>query len=361
MNLKELDEYRVTDVVKFHTELNPDLFDGEHLQQDVRSALMNIANDFIDYLGISDVDVMDIQLSGSNAAYSYTPNSDIDLHVIVDFTKLPDSDVYGELFNSKKTLYNDTHTIQVRGYDVELYVQDSNEKHYSLGEYSVKNNRWIKIPIRRRANLDQSATILKFKKLIQMAELALRSKDIKKVKALLKKLKKYRQSGLDKHGEFGPENLSYKLLKHRGIVDQLYKHVDALHSKELSITEQGGMKFLRPGELGGSYSDDQLRSMGFRRAINGTWYISRAMWEKLIANKASNTSNNKTLTDEDKLRESASGYIPSNAEKDDPRFKTGLTVDVHPDSIQKNASKLGLGKIKRTGIPPTARSDGKIK
>ena len=60
------------------------------------------------------------------------------------------------------------------------------------------------------------------------------------------------------------------------------------------------------------------------------------------------------------ILESASGYIPSKREANDPRFKTALTVDIKPDSIKKNASKLGLGRIHRSGVPPTARSDGKI-
>ena len=55
----------------------------------------------------------------------------------------------------------------------------------------------------------------------------------------------------------------------------------------------------------------------------------------------------------------ASGYIPSEAQKDDPRFKTALTVDVHPDSIQQNAKRLG-SKIARNGVPPTLRASGKI-
>jgi hypothetical protein len=55
----------------------------------------------------------------------------------------------------------------------------------------------------------------------------------------------------------------------------------------------------------------------------------------------------------------ASGYIPSEAERDDPRFSTALTVDVHPDSIQQNAKKLG-SKIKRSGVPPILKASGKL-
>lgn len=55
----------------------------------------------------------------------------------------------------------------------------------------------------------------------------------------------------------------------------------------------------------------------------------------------------------------ASGYIPSDKEKKDWRFKTALTVDITPDSIKDNVKKLNLGKISRAGIPNTLRSDGK--
>ena len=47
----------------------------------------------------------------------------------------------------------------------------------------------------------------------------------------------------------------------------------------------------------------------------------------------------------------ASGYIPSEKEKNDPRFKTALTVDVKPDSIKKNAKAFGFN-VSRAGIPP---------
>jgi hypothetical protein len=50
----------------------------------------------------------------------------------------------------------------------------------------------------------------------------------------------------------------------------------------------------------------------------------------------------------------ASGYIPSEKEKNDPRYKTALTVDIKPNSIKKNAKAFG-SKISRAGIPPLLR------
>ena len=49
-----------------------------------------------------------------------------------------------------------------------------------------------------------------------------------------------------------------------------------------------------------------------------------------------------------------SGYIPSEKEKNDPRFKMALTKDVKPGTMKQAAKKFGW-KIKRDGTPPTMR------
>ena len=54
----------------------------------------------------------------------------------------------------------------------------------------------------------------------------------------------------------------------------------------------------------------------------------------------------------------ASGYIPSEAERDDPRFERALSVDVHPDTMKKSAAKFGW-KIARDGRPPILSPSGK--
>jgi hypothetical protein len=55
----------------------------------------------------------------------------------------------------------------------------------------------------------------------------------------------------------------------------------------------------------------------------------------------------------------SSGYIPSEKQKNDPRFKTALTVDVNPYSIKKNAKAFSW-LTSRAGVPPTAKVNGKI-
>jgi hypothetical protein len=315
MNLTELHSFQISDALYFHKELNPAIFNGDTMDEEVRQQLLLIANDFIEHLGITDLDVQDITISGSNAAYTYTKHSDIDLHILVDMGKFADDDIYRELFDAKKIVYNDQHDIYINNYEVELYVQDANQPVISLGEYSVLNDKWIRLPKKRKANFDQNSTKLKFEKLYKLAEFAYKSNNLHKVQNVLKNIKKYRQAGLDLNGEFGPENLAFKALRTKGVIAKLYDKLNELHSKTLSLPENNVIKKVKTNSLADSLVNE------FNRFKNVN---------------------------------EVSGYIPSEKEKNDPRFKTALTVDVKPDTIKKNANAFGF-KVSRAGIPPLLR------
>ena len=154
MDLRELESYRLADAVKFHDRLNPAIWGpDEQMLPEVRQKLLAIADDFRESLGI-DVEVKDITVSGSNAAYTYTPHSDIDLHLVADLPQADESDVYRELFDAKKYQYNDQHDFKIGGSDVELYVQDARQPHVSQGIYSVQDDRWIRVPSRKKPTVD---------------------------------------------------------------------------------------------------------------------------------------------------------------------------------------------------------------
>jgi hypothetical protein len=55
----------------------------------------------------------------------------------------------------------------------------------------------------------------------------------------------------------------------------------------------------------------------------------------------------------------SSGYIPTEREKNDPRFKMALTRDVRPGATGKNANKLGL-KTDAQGRPQVAKPSGLV-
>jgi len=125
--------------ISIKKQLHPGIWDEESLNFAVREKLLDIAKDFIDYLEILDPeDVEDVRLTGSLANYNYTSYSDLDLHVVVDFEKLLGNNKFIEsFFKAKKTVWNNKHDILIKGFDVELYVEDDGEVHHATGIYSV--------------------------------------------------------------------------------------------------------------------------------------------------------------------------------------------------------------------------------
>lgn len=82
---------------------------------------------------------------------------------------------------------------------------------------------------------------------------------------------------------------------------------------------------------------DSLSNRGYVVGDEGYWYVTDS-GEKYLKRT---------------LKES-SGYIPSESERNDPRFETALTVDIDPNSLQKNARAFG-SRVSRSGRPPLLR------
>jgi hypothetical protein len=239
MNILELDSYNLGDAVKFNARLNPKIWAAdETMLPEVRDRLLEIAQDFREFLGITDLQLKDITVSGSNAAYTYTPHSDIDLHLVVDLPEADASEVYRELFDAKKYQYNEQHNIKIGGYDVELYVQDANKPHHSQGIYSVANNEWTDVPKRRKPTVDDISTRSKYEDLSQRIDSAIASNDYDVMTAMTAKIRDMRQAGLDQHGEFGPENLAFKMLRTQGKIKELYDARNAAKDQLLSLDER---------------------------------------------------------------------------------------------------------------------------
>ena len=134
---------------------NPKNLDQSVMIPKVRETLSRIAEKFIEYLG-DEVFVEDVYLMGSLANYNWSEFSDFDLHVIIDFHQYENqSELYKELFELKKKVFNDKYNLQIFGYDVEVYAQDFEEPYYSSGVYSIMNNEWIHEPKKFKNNIDK--------------------------------------------------------------------------------------------------------------------------------------------------------------------------------------------------------------
>jgi len=237
MQLKEFQEGIIDSAVQFHNELNPLIWEGDVLNASVRYKLLLIAQHFINFIDIPKIHLVDVTISGSNAAYTYTEHSDLDLHLIVDVPKASEFHLK-PLFDAKKNQYNYNHNIRIKDIDVELYVQPSTEAHISNGIYSVLDDKWIKKPKLVKVNINDEDVELKVKNYVNKIKRALSSKDIDEVQHVKNELGKLRKSGLATQGEFGVENLAFKVLRAKGFIDKIRQHVYDLEDKNLGLKEK---------------------------------------------------------------------------------------------------------------------------
>lgn len=216
------------------------------LNHNISLKLKQIAQDFIRGFKYP-LNVKDIILTGSLANFNWNQFSDIDLHVMLDFNDIPDEylEAFKDYFNAKKEIWNKTHNIMILGHEVEVYVQDINEPHYSTGVYSVMNDKWFAEPVFRKEDIDYEDVISKAEGFIEqinkLSELVYK-KDFQKaqigVDNLKKKLKRYRQSGLEQQGEFSTENLVFKTLRNNGYLEQLSNLKTQSYDSEMGIEEE---------------------------------------------------------------------------------------------------------------------------
>lgn len=225
-------------MIQFQNELNPDFWKDNKLDPEVRDGLLKVAGKFEEFLKLK-VKPVDIIFTGSMANYNWTSKSDVDLHVVFDYSKIDsDIDIVKELASAKKALWNDTYTITAKTYPVELYAQDSNEPHYSHGIYSVMNDKWNVEPSKEKnLEIDDKAIDVKADPFRKMVDDAIKKEDLDKLSEITKKLKTYRTAGLEQGGEYSLENLVFKELRNDGTLEKLSNAKVKLTDKELTVKE----------------------------------------------------------------------------------------------------------------------------
>ena len=222
--------------VVYHDTLNPKLWEKDRLIAEVRYKMMAIAMHFAKFLNVPKLNLRDITISGSNAAYGYADSSDLDIHLVVDMPL--DKPELAELYSSKKNEYNFTHDIKIKDIDVELYVQDVQQVHRSAGIYSILNDRWISKPKHQPPTIRDKDVTSKARNYASRINQAMRANDLNKAKETMAEIRRLRQAGLEIGGEYSVENLAFKLLRARGKLDKFRRHINKLQSASLSLGEQ---------------------------------------------------------------------------------------------------------------------------
>tara|TARA_B100000424_G_scaffold263554_1_gene250965 strand:- start:1174 stop:2028 length:855 start_codon:yes stop_codon:yes gene_type:complete len=237
---------------EFHDELNKDFWnqEGERLDPEIRQKLIAIANDFWNSLEVGDADYDDITFTGSLAAHNYSQFSDVDLHILVDFSDVDDKiDLVREYFNAMKSIWNRLHDILIKGYEVEIYVQDVNDPHEAQGLYSILNDQWIKKPVLDKQDFDKDNVKKKAAGLMdQIDRLQPLIDDGKYEEAekyadkLKEKIRKMRKTGLETVGAYSVENLAFKVLRRNDYLGKLSDAKREAYDKMQSIKEQQNLK-----------------------------------------------------------------------------------------------------------------------
>ena len=231
-------------------ELNPKIWDKEGkkytINSEVRKKLLETSNLFIDFLGI-DILITDIIMIGSLTNYNWSKYSDIDLHIVLNYSQFPKNtkELYVEFFDLKKIVFNQKHNIKLFGYDVECFVQDETEVAFSSGVYSILYDMWVNEPKKEEMkNIDKNLIKEKSKQWMNIIDGVvdnIKDESPEEIKSIVKKykekLKKFRSCGLEKDGEMSLENLVFKLLRRNGYIEKLYNIPTELIDKKLSINQ----------------------------------------------------------------------------------------------------------------------------
>ena len=226
--------------LEYHDTLNPKIWDGDQLKPEVQAKLMQIAKKWATFAKIPDFAVTDIILVGGNANYNWTKFSDLDLHVVVNREDLADCpDLLDDYLQNKKQLWALVHDITIYGHDVELYAQDKETPYpKKQGVYSVKDKKWIAQPKHENVDFRGPALLAKVKQYTERIDTLISTNaEDESFSKLKEKFKNMRSSGLKKIGEFSMENLLFKELRNRGVIDRMTKYLQSRLDQKLSLNE----------------------------------------------------------------------------------------------------------------------------
>lgn len=220
--------------IEIHNTLNPALWDGEEIRREIQVKLLKIANEFYHFLGVS-ASIEDVLITGSQANYNYTTQSDIDLHLVVDFSKVQCDQEVRELFDTKRRLWKATHDITIKGIEVECYVEDANEPAVT-SSYSLIHEEWVKAPNPNIQDYDQERVEHLATMWSKVIDSAIESNSMDSLRAVKDSLALFRRKSLARDGEFGSGNLAFKALRNSDYIGRLMTAIADLKDQELSLT-----------------------------------------------------------------------------------------------------------------------------
>ena len=250
-----LEEVVEPETFEKHDELNPKYWQDDKLNRNISKRLMKIARRFLEGLelpvehaageGLMTALVEDVRFTGSLANYNWSKYSDIDLHIVIDFSKIDENvELVKGFFDAARMRWNDLHDITIYGAEVEIYVENTGDVHRSSGIYSITNDDWIVQPDPMKVDIDYDTALTKSEDCTKQIELVERVLDkdpraaLKSIERLKKKIRRMRKAGLNSPAqEYSAENIAFKILRREGELDKLNDMKYDAYDRILSIGE----------------------------------------------------------------------------------------------------------------------------
>ena len=202
------------------------------MKDEVFEKLTAIATEFIKYIEIP-LNIVDIEIVGSNASYNYNENSDIDLHIIVNSEiTFVEPTILRQLYNSKKNSFNDNYDLSIYDIPVELYIEDINDGNATNGRYSLSANEWVTFPEPIQYDIPDISEELNV--FLDKCNEALVSSDTQLILDLVNEIYMMRKLGLATDGEASVGNLVFKELRNQDMISKLKDRYYELRSAILS-------------------------------------------------------------------------------------------------------------------------------
>lgn len=238
-------------ITTFPTELDPRIWDGTAMRQDVRSMTLKVIDRVVATSGIAGLTVDSVELFGSNASYEYDDTSDFGVHVFVHSTSLSPGQLDGVL----KLLNDDVERrqegrITFNGVPLELTFHTERTERYraqpGVGQYSISAGRWIEAPVQQpdrfdRAQMDKDVRMFidAYNDLVTAYTANKKGFDCARFGALDTRLSDYRNSGFaNGSGSRSTQNLTYRALRRLNV--SIPDRVDELEDECVFVNESIG-------------------------------------------------------------------------------------------------------------------------
>lgn len=224
----------LNEAIEKHEELNPNIWNKDNtLKPEIYDKLIDIYEEFLKFIDIP-LNVVDVEIVGSNASYNYNETSDIDLHIIVNSeVNYMDKEILRVLYNAKKGSFNTDYDLSINNIPVELYIEDVKDGNATNGRFSLLKNDWVKFP--EPITYDIPDITSELEDYVDRANTLLNSDDDIEILDFINEIYMMRKLGLADAGEASVGNLVFKELRSMNILSDLKDRYYEIKSKELSI------------------------------------------------------------------------------------------------------------------------------